>query len=70
VAVNGRDALQLWMALAQPVSLAQARAFLDGLVARYLPALPPASGGPGRWRMRRCRVAWPMWRPSRPSSRG
>lgn len=40
VAVNGRDALQLWMALAQPVGLAQARAFLDGLVARYLPALP------------------------------
>jgi hypothetical protein len=45
VAVNGRDALQLWMALAQPVSLAQARAFLDGLVARYLPACrPPVAG--------------------------
>ena len=49
VAVNGRDALQLWMALAQPVSLAQARAFLDGLVARYLPALPAR-----QWR------AWPV----------
>lgn len=40
VAVNGRDALQLWFSLAQPVSLAQAGAFADGLVARYLPALP------------------------------
>ena len=49
VAVNGRDALQLWMALAQPVSLAQARAFLDGLVARYLPALSAR-----QWR------AWPV----------
>lgn len=49
VAVNGRDALQLWFALALPVGLAQARAFLDGLVARYLPALPAR-----QWR------AWPL----------
>ncbi|MCA6215846.1 hypothetical protein KGA65_04725 [Ideonella sp. B7] len=49
VAVNGRDALQLWCSLAQPVSLGQARAFLEGLVARYLP------DGPARqWR------AWPV----------
>lgn len=37
VAVNGRDALQLWCALDQSVSLGQARAFLEGLVTRYLP---------------------------------
>lgn len=55
VAVNGRDALQLWLSLAQPVGLAQARAFWDGLVARYLPALQAR-----QWR------AWPAADAARP----
>lgn len=45
VAVNGRDGLQLWFSLAQPVPLAQARAWLDGLRRRYLGELPLARVG-------------------------
>lgn len=55
VAVNGRDALQLWLSLAQPVSLAQARVFLDGLIAHYLPTLQAR-----QWR------AWPAADAARP----
>lgn len=41
IAVSGSDACQLWFSLAQPVTLEQGQAFLDGLRARYLAALPP-----------------------------
>jgi len=40
IAVSGTDGLQLWFSLAQPVAPAQARQFLAGLRARYLPELP------------------------------
>jgi hypothetical protein len=36
IAANGVDGLQLWFALAEPVPIAQGRAFLDGLRVRYL----------------------------------
>lgn len=36
IAISGTDAYQLWFSLAQPVSVARARAFLDGLRLRYL----------------------------------
>jgi len=36
IAVNGVDAYQLWFALAEPVTPAQAQAFLDALCHRYL----------------------------------
>lgn len=62
IAVNGRDACQLWFSLAEPVAPEQAEAFLAALRARYLagvppervrsgsPAsLPPAQVGPERW---------------------
>lgn len=41
IAVNGRDGFQLWFSLAQPVSVAEAAAFLAALQARYLPELAP-----------------------------
>ncbi len=39
IAVNGVDAFELWFSLAQPVSVAEAAAFLQGLRQRYLPEL-------------------------------
>jgi hypothetical protein len=36
IAVSGHDGLQLWFALAEPVGVSQAQAFLEGLRARYL----------------------------------
>lgn len=45
VAVNGRDGLQLWFSLAQPVPMGQAQAWLDGLRRRYLAELPLARLG-------------------------
>ncbi len=36
IAVSGIDGLQLWFSLAEPVSIAQAHAFLEGLRQRYL----------------------------------
>lgn len=41
IAVNGVDAFELWFSLAQPVSVAEAAAFLQGLRQRYLPELAP-----------------------------
>jgi hypothetical protein len=41
IAVNGRDAYQLWFSLAESAPLAQASAFLIGLKARYLADLLP-----------------------------
>jgi hypothetical protein len=41
IAVTGIDAYQLWFSLAQPVPLADAAAFLDGLRARYLAQVRP-----------------------------
>ena len=57
IAVNGRDACQLWFSLAEPVPAPQAAAFLDALRQRYLgdtepgrvallPALETASARP------------------------
>jgi hypothetical protein len=37
IAVSGTDAMQLWFSLAEPVTAAQAQAFLDGLRQRFLP---------------------------------
>lgn len=45
IAVNGRDGLQLWFSLQQPVRHAQGQAFLDGLRRRYLAALPASRIG-------------------------
>ena len=42
IAVNGVDAYELWFSLAEPVPLAQAAAFLEGLRRRYLPGAKPA----------------------------
>jgi hypothetical protein len=39
IAVNGKDAFQLWFSLAEPVPLANAQAFLESLRKRYLPTL-------------------------------
>lgn len=39
IAVSGVDSFQLWFSLAQPVSVAQAGAFLQALRLRYLPAV-------------------------------
>lgn len=36
IAVSGTDGLQLWFSLAEPVTVAQAHAFLEGLQQRYL----------------------------------
>jgi hypothetical protein len=41
IAVNGRDALQLWFSLREPVSTTAGRAWLGALRARYLPDLAP-----------------------------
>jgi len=58
IAVNGRDGLQLWLALADDVPARQARSLLDALLARYAPeprsrriTLWPADGQPA--------PAWP-----------
>ena len=45
IAVSGTDAIQLWFALAEPVPIAQAHAFLDGLRSRYLPDIEPGRIG-------------------------
>ncbi len=37
VAVSGLDGLQLWFSLAEPITVAQAHAFLEGLRLRFLP---------------------------------
>jgi hypothetical protein len=42
IAVNGVDAFELWFSLAEPVPLAEASAFLQGLRQRYLPDVKPA----------------------------
>lgn len=41
IAVSGIDAYQLWFSLAQPASVAQARAFLESLRLRYLSGVAP-----------------------------
>lgn len=41
IAVNGRDACQLWFSLKEPVAPGQAEAFLAALRARYLAGVPP-----------------------------
>jgi hypothetical protein len=41
IAVNGVDAYELWFSLAEPVSLAEADAFLQGLRQRYLGEVKP-----------------------------
>lgn len=41
IAINGVDAFELWFSLAEPVPLAQASAFLQGLCQRYLPEVKP-----------------------------
>lgn len=40
IAVNGADGYQLWFSLAKPVDTAQAQAFWQGLLARYLAGTP------------------------------
>ena len=45
IAVNGVDGFQLWFALAEPQSAAQALAFLDALRLRYLGDIAPARIG-------------------------
>jgi hypothetical protein len=40
IAVNGRDGLQLWFSLQQPVDSGPGQAFVDGLCRRYLAELP------------------------------
>ncbi|MGY4827776.1 hypothetical protein ACVNIS_04260 [Sphaerotilaceae bacterium SBD11-9] len=42
IAVSGTDGLQLWFSLAEPVTVAQGRDFLDALRLRYLPDVAPA----------------------------
>jgi len=39
IAVSGVDGLQLWFSIAEPVAVAQAHAFLEGLRSRFLPEL-------------------------------
>lgn len=41
IAVNGRDAYQLWFSFAQPLPLAQAQALVRHLIARFLPEADP-----------------------------
>lgn len=41
IAVSGIDGYQLWFSLAEPVSVAQARGFLESLRLRYLSTLAP-----------------------------
>ncbi len=55
IAVNGRDGVQLWFLLAQPLAADQRAAFAQALLARYVVPLPrqrvacdpPESGGAG-----------------------
>jgi hypothetical protein len=42
IAVSGTDGLQLWFSLAEPVPVAQAHAFLEGLCQRFLTDVKPA----------------------------
>lgn len=42
IAVNGVDAYELWFSLAEPVAVAEAAAFLQGLRQRYLLDVKPA----------------------------
>jgi hypothetical protein len=42
IAVSGIDGLQLWFSIAEPIAVAQAHAFLEGLRLRFLPDLEPA----------------------------
>jgi len=42
IAVSGTDGLQLWFSLAEPVDVARATAFLEGLRQRYLADIDPA----------------------------
>jgi hypothetical protein len=42
IAVNGVDAFELWFSLAEPVPVAEAAAFLQGLRQRYLADVKPA----------------------------
>jgi len=62
IAVSGRDAYQLWFSLSEPVSAAEANAFLQTLCQRYLGevaperiklnppvAPPPVEAAPGHW---------------------
>ena len=37
IAISGIDGLQLWFSVAEPISVAQAQAFLEGLRAQFLP---------------------------------
>jgi len=41
IAVSGVDAYQLWFSLAEPIAVAQAGAFLEGLCLRYLRSVAP-----------------------------
>lgn len=41
IAANGRDGLQLWFSLAEPVARDMALAWLDGLRQRYMAGVPP-----------------------------
>ena len=45
IAVSGTDAIQLWFALAEPIPVSQAHAFLEGLRSRYLPDIEPSRIG-------------------------
>jgi len=45
IAVSGTDGYQLWFSLAEPVSAAQASAFLEALRLRYLGDIPPRRVG-------------------------
>jgi hypothetical protein len=45
IAVNGKDAYQLWFSLSEPVPAAQAMAFLDALRLRYLGHIAPQRVG-------------------------
>lgn len=42
IAVSGTEGLQLWFSLAEPVPVAQAHAFLEGLRQRFLTDIKPA----------------------------
>lgn len=42
IVLSGRDGLQLWFSLQQPVEAASARALAEGLCRRWLDELPPA----------------------------
>jgi hypothetical protein len=42
IAVSGTDGLQLWFSVAQPIAVARAHAFLEGLRQRFLADIKPA----------------------------